>query len=356
MPQPGKYGRRPADPSRPAIALADVLTGTIPAHPVTEDYLAALNGGWQVLGNDIAGNCNAVTWAGMRRLVTATLSTEDYPSQAEVWAFYETQNPGFSPAGTAGTNGPGSSDDQGMSVQVGLEYLHAHGGPDGVKPVAFAKVDPSNIPEVEAALAIFGCLWLGIQVLAANQDEFGAGQPWSDVAGSPVDGGHAILAGGYVPDVRFITWGQETEFAASFWGGSADGSPLVQEAWAVIWPEHLGTREFLAGVDVTRLASAYLAVTGKTLVLPVVPPGPAPAPAPAPAPGTASDALAAVAVPWLAHRHEGSGAEMAAALRTWLQAEGYPVPAAPRESLMGRLQADAERGAEAVTGLLRDGI
>jgi hypothetical protein len=269
---PGRYGRR--TPKRaPALKLGPLLTGVVPTHPAAADYLAAMDGGWQLLGNDRAGDCNAVTWANMRRLVTATLATEHYPTQDQVWQFYRTQNPDFDPAGSADTNGPGSSADQGMDVQTGLEYLHATGGPDGVKAVAFAKVDHTNLDEVDAALAIFGALWLGIQVLDANPAQFSAGQPWTDVPGSAVEGGHAILGGGYsASEVRFITWAAETGFDLSFWNGAApDGSPLVEECWVVIWPEHLGTREFGQGINVAQLAADYLALTGSPL------PGPAPA-------------------------------------------------------------------------------
>ncbi len=261
-----KYGRRPPK-NAPALALSSFLVRPIPAHPTSEDYLARLSG-WEMLGNDVAGDCNAVAWANMRRLVTATLSTEYYPTQAQVWKFYETQNPLFDPQGTSSTNGPGSSADQGMDVQTGLEYLHATGGPDGVKAVAFARVDLHDLMQVEAALAIFGGLWLGITVLDANQQEFSNGQAWSDVSGSPIDGGHAVLGGGYAPDVKFITWAQETEFAPSFWNGSVGGTPLVEEAWVVIWPEHLGSQAFLAGVDLEQLATDYLDLTGATLILP----------------------------------------------------------------------------------------
>jgi hypothetical protein len=146
-----------------------------------------------MLGNDVANNCNAVTWANMRRLVTRTLTTEYYPTQAQVWQFYQTQNADFDPNGTSDANGPGSSDDRGMDIQTGLEYLRTTGGPDGVKAVAFAKVDHINLDEVKAALAILGGLWLGIQVLDANQQEFAEGVAWTDVAGSPIDGSHAIL-------------------------------------------------------------------------------------------------------------------------------------------------------------------
>jgi hypothetical protein len=264
---PYKYGRRPPK-NAPALRLASFLSSAVPAHPRSEDYLAKLTG-WQMLGNDVAGDCNAVTWANMRRLVTAALSTEYYPTQAQVWQFYQTQNPGFDPNGTSSTNGPGSQDDQGMDVQTGLEYLHTTGGPDGVKAVAFAKVDHTNPDEVRAALAIFGGLWLGVMVLDANQQQFAKGHAWTDVAGSPIDGGHAILGGGYTTaDVKFITWAKETEFAKSFWNGVVQGQPLVQETWVVIWPEHLGSAAFQQGVNQAALAADYQALTGSPLVLP----------------------------------------------------------------------------------------
>jgi hypothetical protein len=103
---PYLYGRRPPK-NAPALKFADILAAGVPAHPGHEDYLARLPG-WQMLGNDRAGDCNAVTWANLRRLVTASLSTEYYPTQAQVWQFYQTQNPNFDPAGTSTTNGPGS--------------------------------------------------------------------------------------------------------------------------------------------------------------------------------------------------------------------------------------------------------
>ena len=155
-----------------------------------------------------------------------------------------------------------------MDIQTGLEYLHATGGPDGVKAVAFAKVDHTKVAEVDAALAIFGGIWLGITVLDANQQQFSKGHAWTDVKGSPIDGGHAILAGGYTPDVTFITWAQETKFAPSFWNGVVGPTPLVEEAWVVIWPEYFGSEEFMQGVDLTQLAADYQELTGSTLALP----------------------------------------------------------------------------------------
>ena len=269
-----KYGRRP--PKRaPALKLSDYLTGAVPAHPAYVDYLATLPG-WQMLGNDRYGDCVAVTWANTRRLVTSALATANYPSLAQVESVYETQNPGF------------PSQDNGMDIQTLLEYLTANAGPDGAKAVGFAQVDHTNPDEVKAAIAIFGSVWTGIIVTAANENQFSAGQSWDYIPNSQQMGGHSVIVGGYgtVPaeggpltgDQKFITWAQETSFTDSFWANQ------VEECWAVIWPEHLGSREFTAGMNLQQFAADYTAITGNPFPAPVpAPPNPAP-PGPNPPP------------------------------------------------------------------------
>ncbi len=271
-----KFGRKPPK-NAPALQLANFLTGIIPDHPLSEDYLNKLQN-WQMLGNDQYGDCVAVTWANMRRLVTGTLTAvECYPTMDDVITLYKTQNPNF------------PTQDGGMDIQTCLEYLHHNGGPDGTKVIAFARVDHSNLDEVKAALAIFGCLWIGIYVQKANMTQFSQGQPWDYIPGSPNEGGHSIIGGGYMSvatnDVRFITWAQETGFTDNFWGKQ------VEEAWAVIWPEQLGTAQFQEGIDLNKLATAYKQLTGSDLLItptPVPtpqPPTPTPGPTPTPAPG-----------------------------------------------------------------------
>lgn len=271
MPAPGKYGRR-APKRAAALQLKDYLTGVVPSVPANEDYLAGLNGGWQMLGNDQYGDCVAVTWANVRRLVTSLLTaTPAYPSQDEVFTVYKTQNPGF------------PDEDNGMDIQTLLEWLVSHGGPDGVKAAGFAAVNHTNPAEVKAAIALFGYVWTGINVLEQNMNEFNDSQPWDYSPNSPLDGGHSVVTGGYgTPgagplggDERFITWAAETSFTDSFWQHD------VEEAWVVIWPEHLGSEEFLAGVNMQALAADYQEITGKPFPVSVTPPKPAP-PAPVP--------------------------------------------------------------------------
>ena len=256
-----RLGRRPPK-NAPALRLASFLTGVIPAHPDGADYLGRL-GNWQMLGNDRYGDCVAVTWANTRRLVTATLAEESYPTLAQVMALYRTQNP--------------NGQDNGMSVQTCLEYLIHAGGPDGVKAIGFAAVDYTNAEEVKAAIAIFGSVWTGINVQAANQKQFAQHQPWGYNPAAPNIGGHSVITGGYGVgtgvlggDERFITWAEETSFTDAFWGHQ------VEEAWVVVWPEMLTNPAFLVGVNLEQFAADYTAITGRPFPVPAPPPKPEP--------------------------------------------------------------------------------
>jgi len=273
-----KFGRKPPK-NAPSLQLANFLTGIIPDHPLSEDYLKKLQN-WQMLGNDRYRDCVAVTWANMRRLVTGVLANESYPIMDQVIALYKTQNPKF------------PAQDDGMDIQTCLEYLHHTGGPDGTKALAFARVNLSNLEEVKAALAIFGCLWIGIYVQSENMTQFNHGQPWDYVQGSPKGGGHSVLGGGYMSvasnDVRFITWAQETGFTDNYW------NKQVEEAWVVIWPEQLGTVQFQEGIDLNKLAADYKQLTGSDLPLTPSPTPQPPTPTPNPAPGCLPAALSRI--------------------------------------------------------------
>lgn len=310
MTAPGKLGRLRNDPSRPRLRLSRYLTGAVPAHPAAADYLARLSG-WEMLGNDTQGDCVAVTWSNLRRLTTSYLSTEFYPPLPMVEQIYATQNPGGA--------------DNGMSIQTLLSYLVKTGGPDGAKAVGFAAVDYTNPEEVKAAIAIFGAVWVGFDVIQANLDEFSAGEPWDYASGSPDVGGHSVLVGGYGAesgpaalggDEKFITWAQETSFTDLFW------SKCVQECWVVIWPEHLGSKEFLAGVDLAAFAADYTAITGQPFPAPV--PAPIPVPPGSFTPDAADKALARVGNGWARTPHipaEGNQ-RMASAYERWQHAKG----------------------------------
>jgi hypothetical protein len=287
--QVGKYGRR-SPKNAPALKLGPLLTGTVPAHPASADYLTRI-GGWKMLGNADYGDCVAVAMGNIRKVMTATLGEKPYdPTLDDVLAFYKTQNPKF------------PSQDDGMDEQTALEDMLSHGDLyyDGVKPLAFAKVDVANEQELDAAVAIFGPSLIGITVTNANEDEFSAGKPWDYVSGSPDAGGHAVVQGGYDESTKtgeFETWAEITRYTDRF------RQQQLQEFWAIIWPEHLRSKAFMEGVDQAALATAYTALTGRPFP---VQPAPTPTPAPVgpvtpPAVDPVDQALAVAQLTWEQH-------------------------------------------------------
>lgn len=295
-----KFGKKPPL-GKPALRLRSILSGTIPDHPPAVDHLTI--GGWQMLGNDQYGDCVAVTWANVRRLMSRLSGKEYYPNLDEVLTVYETQNPGF------------PEQDDGMYIQELLDYLLKRGGPDGVAPIAFAKVDHTNDAEVEAAISIFGYLWTGFGVQAANMaQDFEDGEPFEYRPQDMWIGRHSVIVGGYDSDhigtdQTMATWARESGFTEAGWRN------LVDECWAVIWPENLGTFQFQEGIDRGKLADAYMALTGRVLPLP-----------PPPAADPADVALAAKLRPWAYSRGLWSrltkAGQAAAASKEWLTRKG----------------------------------
>lgn len=250
-----RLASKPPTPTKPPVSVAS-----------TTDYLSPFQT-WDVLGNNTFDNCNAVAWANQRRLVTATLGPkESYPNLDEVVAFYKTQNSDFDPNGTKETNGPKSKADNGMWLQEGLSYLQKNGGPDGVKPIAFAEVNPEKLDEVREAIAVFGSLWVGFPIYHDTDRQFKAHEPFHiPQDGSRSTGGHAVIVAGYVPNMKCVTWGHVHLFDDSYWSDS------ILQAWAVIWPEHVGTRSFMLGVNLGHLADEMKRLTGRDLDLPEAP-------------------------------------------------------------------------------------
>jgi hypothetical protein len=297
-----KFGKR-APQNKAAIPLGQILTRVIPPHPLEVHHLNI--GGWQMLGNDKYGDCVAVTWADIRRLMTRLAGREQYPNLDQVLELYRTQNPGF------------PQQDDGMYVQQTLEHLHRSGGPDGAKLVAFARVDHTDQDELEAAIAIFGYVWTGVAIRRQVMVDFYNNRPWDFYPASPISGYHSIIVAGYDSDhvgrdKECKTWGTVTGFTEAFWAHDVD------ECYVGIWEEHLGTNQFQTGVDVENLAVIYKDLTGREL--------PIPDPPPTPEPETLDDELAAAFKRWRGSRKSWSGKTAAGQLvktgNEWLEEKG----------------------------------
>lgn len=310
-----KLGRR-APSNRPALRLGPLLTGTVPTHPASADHFARVSD-WGLYRNDAYGDCGPTSVANSRKLITRYLTTaEQSPTQDDVFDLYRRSgNPGFDPATDA--------DDNGVDMQTMLEAVHA-GGIGGIRCVAFAKVDPKDLDEVRAAVSIFGFVLLGVDLEVAQQTQTGAGL-W-DYGRSSEWGGHAVLAGRYATGLSdrlgVVTWGEVVDTTDAFLGHQ------LEEAWVVIWPEHLGTQAFQQGVDQGALARDYQALTGREFPVQPAPapqpPAPVPVvpPSPAPVVDAADAALVAALGPWASQRHVGANHAAAVAFERWKRAKG----------------------------------
>lgn len=245
------------------------LTGVKPTHSPTADHFAAINT-WILGANNRFGTCGPVSVANQRRLITAYLTgTPAWFADREIFDLYRRSgNPDFDPATGAGDNG--------VDMQTMCEALMT-GGFSGVKPVCFAQVDASNLDDVRACEEIFGSVLLGVTLQDAQNLQTDDGL-WK-YSPSPVWGGHAIMSGRYTDPAG--TADDRTGVISWQLVVNTDDDFLIHQCdqvWVIIWPEHLGTKEFQQGVDLSVLAPEYEALTGRPFPVPVPGPGPTPAP------------------------------------------------------------------------------
>jgi hypothetical protein len=137
--------------------------------------------------------------------------------------------------------------DNGSNVRDVLTWRQTKGLVDAAgaahKIGTFVSLEPGNTDQLWEALWLFESVGIGINFPNSAMDQFNAGQMWSVVAGTAIEGGHYIpLVGHPVQNVwTCVTWAKRQTMTAQFLTTYCD------EAWAYIDPER------------------YNAVTGDTL-------------------------------------------------------------------------------------------
>jgi hypothetical protein len=254
----GKNAPHPAE-THPRVALGMYLYADVA--PEVVDWASKVTA-WPMYDNDRFGDCTCAAlghavqaWTTYGKGNTVTLSIDD------VLGLYSAVT-GFDPQTGANDRGAVEQDVLGFVQKYGI---------GGHRIRAFAQVDHKNLNEMKLALQHFGTVYVGFQVPESAQQQFGAGQPWTVVPGSPIEGGHAIDIQKWDADYMYaVTWGKLQPMTTDFWLTYGD------EAWVIITDDWLNENGLSPeGLNVTALLGDFDEITGQT-------PQPAPRPVPTP--------------------------------------------------------------------------
>ena len=242
------------------LKFRDYVT-VLPTPPVTFGHENLITN-YGMLGNDQYGDCVIAGSCHETMLWTLEGSTEALFTDTLAISQYHT------------ICGAG---DNGCDVRTVLDYRQKTGLIDSTKNVhkigAYVALDQTNINEIKEAIYIFNAIGIGINFPASAMDQFNAGQPWTVVKGSKIEGGHYIPILGYDADYLYvITWGQIQKMDYNFFKTYCD------EAWAILSTEMLNNSGLTPeGFNNTQLNADLTAITG-------VSPSPSPTPVPSPTP------------------------------------------------------------------------
>lgn len=245
-----KLGKMPARHDKRTLLFENYLDkAALPAPPESFGHDDLVKWPWEMLGNDIYGDC---VWAG------AAHETMLWNAERKKRVFFNEYGVLSDYGKVTGFTSSDPSTDRGTNVLDALKYRRKVGVRDSRgrrhKIGGFVALRPGNLDHLNAALYLFGAVGIGILFPHSAMDQFNAGQPWS-VVHSKTDGGH------YIPLVRrwpgnyaCVTWSKLQTMTQEFYVKYCD------EAYAIFSPEMLVKGKSLEGFNVAQLRADLAAV------------------------------------------------------------------------------------------------
>lgn len=261
----GNLGKKPAMHDDRDIMFAAVKAGiTLPTPPanfghgsIYKDGEAA--GAWEMNGNgpddtvapgfqgagDCVFACGAHTTRETNKIAGHTVTITGKESIADYSAV------------TGYVIGDDSTDN-GTDMRQALKYRQKTGLLDAAgnrhKIGAYVALEPGNIAQFYQAAYVFSAVEIGFEFQQAQDDQF-AGGVWDYAPGSPIVSGHAIPGFG-----RSKKRGGVVSWAKHLWVTEAFYKNLVDEAWAIVYPEELRNGKTERGMGLTQLTQALAAL------------------------------------------------------------------------------------------------
>ena len=231
---PYKLGRLAPSYDSRTLHFGDYLNAAaLPAIPASRKWSAAVRQPWGVMANDTVGDC---TCAGLCHLIqtwTANTGEEFTLTDTQVLNLYHIIC-GYDPAKP--------ETDQGGTLTQVLTWSRKHLIAGKQRVGAFAAVRPLNHSHVQAAIDLFGGVYigLGLPVSAGAQ----IGKVWDVPTGGLHGdgawgswGGHCVNVVDYDAEgLTCITWGQPQRMTWRFWDAYCDESYAVLSGtdWAAL--------------------------------------------------------------------------------------------------------------------------
>ena len=248
-----KLGKRAAVRPAGLSHLTTYTTAAFPPPPATFGTLSVLQAiPWGMDGNDSLSDC---VIAAVDHVIARENAIEHTHDARPDLAHIESQYNFFSPS----DNGCVIADVLQAWRTTGL-FRHMPAGPNKISQ--YAPFDYTNKTELKQVIAYLGHAYLGIacpqsaQQQFAMQEQTGQLVPWTVVNGSPVDGGHAIVAVGYTADgLLCVTWGSVVVVTWAFVAKYCD------EAWAILSQEIVEHGADTFGLKTAKLQADLDALT-----------------------------------------------------------------------------------------------
>lgn len=215
-----KLGLKPPVPGQVRLRLATYLTiAQLPTPPEVFGHYELISN-WEMLGNDLWGDC-ALAGACHQTMLWTTEGGNPAPfDTAAALANYSAVT-GFNPnAGPSGEN----PTDQGTDVYSLAQYWQRTGMADSNgdhhQVAAVMDLNPGDLRELMIATYLFQSVGLGFDMPASAMQQTQAGQPWDVVADDGgIEGGHYVPSVGRLANGNFyiVTWGQLQQVTPAFY-------------------------------------------------------------------------------------------------------------------------------------------
>jgi hypothetical protein len=237
-----KLGKAPAVFDTRTLIFGKYLLSSLPSPPSSKDW-GKLVAKWPMFANDKYGDCTCAAAGHMIQDWTANAGAQVTPTQKAVIEFYEH------------FVGKPPPPDEGCNMLDVLKYWRSGPGLGGHKIAAFVAVEPKNHVQAMDAVALLGCLYVGVELpdFAVRGDMLQV--PWVVPPQGPVGdaapnsaNGHCIPAVAYDDrNLYVITWGAVKAMSWQFYDAYSD------EAYAVLSQDFLRKNKAPNGFDLKAL-------------------------------------------------------------------------------------------------------